>query len=84
MPDKKVTSKVYDNFDGTLENQKNNGFKLYWIGIGKDDFLNKQVTEYRAKLDSLKMQYKYRESEGGHTWVNWRIYLSEFATQLFR
>ena len=84
MPDKKVTSKVYDNFDGTLENQKNNGFKLYWIGIGKDDFLNKQVTEYRAKLDSLKIQYKYRESEGGHTWVNWRIYLSEFATQLFR
>ena len=24
------------------------------------------------------------ESEGGHTWLNWRDYLSEFAPQLFR
>jgi hypothetical protein len=24
------------------------------------------------------------ESEGGHTWLNWRDYLSEFASQLFR
>jgi len=84
LPDKKVSSKVYDNFDLTLEKQKSNGYKLYWIGIGKTDFLYNQVKEYRAKLDSLKMPYEYRESEGGHTWVNWRIYLSEFAPQLFR
>jgi len=24
------------------------------------------------------------ESEGGHTWSNWRDYLSTFAPQLFR
>jgi enterochelin esterase-like enzyme len=24
------------------------------------------------------------ESEGGHTWLNWRDYLSEFAPQLSR
>jgi enterochelin esterase family protein len=84
LPDKKVSSKVYDNFDLTLEKQKSNGYKLYWIGIGKTDFLYNEVKEYRVKLDSLKMPYKYRESEGGHTWVNWRIYLSEFAPQLFR
>ena len=24
------------------------------------------------------------ESEGGHTWVNWREYLNEFAPQLFQ
>jgi enterochelin esterase family protein len=25
-----------------------------------------------------------RESEGGHTWINWRNYLNEFAPQLFQ
>lgn len=83
-PDKSVKSKVYDNIDGTLEIQKKSGYKLYWIGIGKTDFLYKQVAEYRAKLDGLKIPYVYRESEGGHIWVNWRIYLSEFTPMLFR
>ena len=61
-----------------------NGYKLYWIGIGKADFLYKNVTEYRAKLDGMGMKYTYRESEGGHTWTNWRVYLSEFAPLLFK
>jgi enterochelin esterase family protein len=26
----------------------------------------------------------YKESAGGHTWLNWRDYLSEFAPQLFQ
>jgi len=31
----------------------------------------------------MGMKYTYRESEGGHIWRNWRVYLSEFAPQLF-
>jgi len=84
MADPKVTSKVYENFDGTLKTQMKNGYKLYWIGIGKADFLYKNVTEYRTKLDGMGMKYTYRESEGGHTWTNWRVYLSEFAPLLFK
>jgi len=84
MADAKVTSKVYENVDGTLKTQMKNGYKLYWIGIGKADFLYKNVTEYRAKLDGMGMKYTYRESEGGHTWTNWRVYLSEFAPLLFK
>jgi enterochelin esterase family protein len=82
-PDNKVTSKVYKDIDGTLNTQMKNGYKLYWIGIGKSDFLYKDVAEYRAKLDKMGMKYTYRESEGGHTWTNWRVYLSEFAPLLF-
>jgi enterochelin esterase family protein len=26
----------------------------------------------------------YKESPGGHTWINWRNYLHEFAPQLFQ
>lgn len=84
MPNEKETSKVYADFDKTLEAQKNNGYKLYWIGIGKTDFLYKYNAELRAKMDLIKMPYEYRESEGGHIWVNWRLYLSEFAPKLFK
>jgi enterochelin esterase family protein len=26
----------------------------------------------------------YKETSGGHTWINWRAYLNEFAPQLFQ
>lgn len=84
MPNDKAKSKVYDNFDATLETQMKNGYKLYWIGIGKSDFLFKYNAEYRAKLDKMGMKYTYLETEGGHTWTNWRVYLSQFAPLLFR
>jgi enterochelin esterase family protein len=80
----KVQSKVYENIDKTLEAQKKNGYKLYWIGIGKTDFLYKYVTDYRTKLDGMGMKYTYFESEGGHVWTNWRVYLSQFAPLLFK
>jgi enterochelin esterase-like enzyme len=84
LPDTKVTSPVYENLDESLKKQNSNGYKLYWIGIGKADFLYKYNEEYRAKLDKMGMKYIYRESEGGHTWTNWRTYLSEFAPLLFK
>ncbi len=83
IPNDKATSKVYENLDKSLALQNTNGYKLYWIGIGKADFLFKNVTDYRAKLDGIGMKYTYRESEGGHTWTNWRVYLSEFVPLLF-
>lgn len=80
----KVASKVYENIDKTLEAQMKNGYKLYWIGIGKTDFLYKNVEEYRAKLDKMGIKYTYVETEGGHTWTNWRVYLSQIAPLLFK
>ena len=84
LPNQNVSSEVYSDIDGTLKIQMENGYKLYWIGIGKTDFLYKNVTEYREKLDAMGMPYTYRESEGGHIWKNWRVYLSEFGPLLFR
>ena len=78
------TSPVYQNFDENLKKQMENGYKLYWIGIGKADFLYQNVVDYRAKLDNMGMPYEYMETEGGHIWRNWRIYLSEFAPKLFK
>ncbi len=76
--------KLYQADESTLVQQKNNGYKLYWIGIGKDDFLYKNNVDYRAKLDSIGMKYEYRETDGGHIWKNWRIYLTEFLPLIFQ
>lgn len=84
IPDAKMTSKVYANFDETLKTQMQNGYKLYWIGIGKTDFLFKFNEEYRARLDGMGMKYTYVETEGGHTWTNWRVYLSQYVPLLFK
>lgn len=67
-----------------LKALSNSGYKLYWIGCGKDDFVYKGVVTLRETLDQVGLKYTYRESTGGHTWANWRIYLSEFAPLLFK
>ncbi len=84
LPHNEVSPKVYDELDGTLKLQMENGYKLYWIGIGKTDFLYKNVLGYKEKLDAMEMPITFRESEGGHIWKNWRNYLSEFVPQLFQ
>ena len=64
---------------------KDAGARLYYVGCGVDDQLahdgSLRLVELLKKLD---MRYRFRESTGGHTWFNWRLYLSEFAAQLFR
>ena len=79
-----ATGKVYSNIDETLKTQMDNGYKLYWMGIGKTDFLYDANKEYRQKLDSMGMKYSYMETDGGHIWRNWRVYLSEFLPLLFK
>jgi enterochelin esterase-like enzyme len=84
MPNENVKSKVYDNFDASLAAQMKNGYKLYWIAIGEKDFLFKANVDYRSKLDAMSFPYTYVETQGGHTWSNWRHYLSEFVPLLFK
>ena len=57
---------------------------LYWIGCGKTDFLYQSVLELLKLYDEIGFSHIYRESEGGHSWNNWRLYLSEFAPMLFK
>ena len=56
---------------------------LYWIAIGKTDFLFQQNADLRRYLDEKGYPYEYLETEGGHIWRNWRIYLTQFAQKLF-
>ena len=69
----------------TLDNAKlKKGLKLIWFATGKDDFL---IQTSRGTVDLLKkhgFDVAFKESSGGHTWINWRDYLNEFAPQLFQ
>ena len=56
---------------------------LYWIAIGKTDFLYQQNADLRKYLDEKGYPYEYRETDGGHIWRNWRLYLTEFAQKIF-
>jgi enterochelin esterase family protein len=58
--------------------------KLFWIAIGKEDFLIQQNNGLRQYLDAHKYPYEYYENDGGHIWRNWRIYLTMFAQKIFR
>ena len=58
--------------------------RLYWIAIGKTDFLYQQNADLRRYLDEKKYPYEYYETDGGHIWRNWRIYLTEFAQKIFK
>ena len=57
---------------------------LYWIAIGKTDFLYQQNADLRKYFDEKGYPYVYVETEGGHIWRNWRIYLTEFAQLIFK
>jgi enterochelin esterase family protein len=58
--------------------------KLLWFATGSEDFL---LNTTKATLEMLKkhgFSPVFKESGGGHTWLNWRNYLNEFAPQLFQ
>lgn len=84
MPNKEVSSPIYENMEGKLKVQFDKNPALYWIAIGKTDFLYKANEEYRKLLDEKGYKYTYYESDEGHIWRNWRIYLTEFVPMLFR
>jgi enterochelin esterase family protein len=58
--------------------------KLYWIGIGKADFLYNTVTDLRKLYDENGFKYTYRETAGTHNWNEWRLYLTELLPVFFK
>ena len=84
LPNKNVVSPIYEDLEGKLRTQFAKKPSLYWIAIGKTDFLYKANEDFRKLLDENGYKYTYYETNEGHIWKNWRIYLSEFAPLLFK
>ncbi len=78
------TDAYHKEYEDNIEKLKNGGYKFYRLYCGKEDFLYKSVEHLRATLDKNDFEYKYIETEGGHTWANWRTYLADLAPRLFK
>ena len=69
---------------GIADDEIRKGLKLLWFATGSEDFLLKQSRETVALFKNSGNNPVFRETSGGHTWINWQLYLNEFAPQLFQ
>jgi len=60
------------------------GLNLLWFSTGKEDFLIDTTKNTVELLKKHGFKPVFIESEGAHTWLNWRDYLAAFAPQLFQ
>jgi len=78
-----------DEFDRNnkviFENPKltNQRLKLFWIGVGKEDGLFPVISEYLKVLDEKQINHDTFISDGGHTWMNCKLYLANILQKLF-
>jgi enterochelin esterase family protein len=60
------------------------GLKTFWFSTGVDDGL---INTSKSTVEMLKkhgFNATFKDSPGGHTWINWRNYLIEFTPLLFQ
>ena len=76
--------KRYEQQHGAALARSAKEMKLVYYAMGKEDFLYGTVAPTRAMLDRAGISHHYNETGGGHTWINWRRYLADFAPKLFR
>ena len=70
--------------DEQIQALKKAGVKLYFLACGTSDFLYEGSKTLDATLTKNGLDHIFYESEGGHTWANWRLYLQTFAPMLFK
>jgi len=68
----------------TADARVNPRLKLLWIAIGKEDFLYADNVRFRDWLRERNVTFEWVETDGGHTWMVWRRYLTDFVPRLFR
>lgn len=63
----------------------NTNLKQFWIAMGgKEDIAWQNCQTMMAKFDDMKINYKYSEYPGDHSWPVWRNNLFNFAQLLFK
>jgi enterochelin esterase family protein len=69
-----------------LQPIKQAGVKFYYVGHGHDDPVVPIANgrNLAAQLEKVGIASHFTKSSGGHTWANWRIYLTELAPSLFK
>jgi enterochelin esterase-like enzyme len=58
--------------------------KLFSISVGDKDFTSAGSKSLSELLNRRGIKNELHVSGGGHTWINWRHYLNDYAQLLFR
>jgi enterochelin esterase-like enzyme len=62
----------------------NKNVKLFSINVGEKDFVLESSKNLDEMLKKHGIKHEMNMSGGGHTWINWRHYLNDFAPRLFQ
>ena len=62
----------------------NRSVKLFSISVGDKDFALNGSRSLAEILSKHGVKNELHVSGGGHTWINWRHYLNDFAPLLFQ
>ena len=62
----------------------NKSIRLLSIRVGDKDFTLAGCRNLDDLLAKHRIEHRLQVNTGGHTWINWRLYLSELLPQLFR
>jgi enterochelin esterase-like enzyme len=82
-----LTPEVFNKYFSDLAAKPeatNKQLKLLWMGVGKEDFLYRQAVDFDNLLKDKKIEHKVLITEGGHTWMNARHYLTETLQLYFK
>ena len=71
----------WEKSDTAVLNQK---LKVLWLGCGTEDPGFNGVKGMDELLTKKNVKHVWNESGGGHSWPNWQVYLSKYASLLFR
>jgi enterochelin esterase family protein len=84
-PTPAVDTAWVDENAGFLESgAKKHALKVFWFATGSEDRLMPTTEATVALFKQHGFAPVFKPSGGGHTWLNWRDYLTEFAPQLFQ
>jgi enterochelin esterase family protein len=74
----------YEKSNEAALQQGAKAFKLVYYAYGSEDFVARNTAQLKGTLDKYSIKFTLHETGGGHTWINWREYLNDFAPRLFK
>jgi enterochelin esterase-like enzyme len=81
--DKSAFETQYRNFLAAAD-AVNEGTQHLSVVVGVDDFAYPGSNALSEVLTAHDIEHDFVETAGGHTWINWRAYLNNYAQQIFK
>ena len=74
----------YEKANDAALRQAATDMKLVYYAYGRQDPIVRNSAQLKSTLKKYDIKLTLHETDGGHTWINWREYLNDFAPRLFR